>query len=436
MTQTALQRLLKHPHAAVFDTAPAAELAFRLRHTSGAAWSIADRMLTATAGALTVTHDLRQFTVGGLADQLVADGFDVEALSPRFATLSAVVLVEGAGDQNQSNGDHITGFTSLLWVLLSGYADEVLWAREQVRQALRQMVIGTADGEWLDFWSALYGVPRLPGEADAALRVRIPREAFRARNNARAIELAIRDATGFDVRIEEPWREIFTLDSSELSGSAKFQDGDRIGHHLIQPVARSTVDWDAVGAVIERNRAAGVVSLPPLINRTSAVDASSGHGARLGVLRFRSAASPVAGGQMLDDSLVLSDGTGIILNHAFRFDIREYRRVLAHVIVPSQAWVGELWGDESWDGFQYVVRDARHVRDYRTHYAVVEYLQTWGRPSDWGADDTWASVGPLVLGDVARLVLQDEVLITEDGETITDESGDPLLAVIEVGFVS
>ena len=81
----------------------------------------------------------------GLAAQLVTDGFTVESLSSQFLGLSAVVLVEGSGDQGQSNGDHITGFTSLLWVLLSGYADEVLGAREQVRQALLQMVIGTAE---------------------------------------------------------------------------------------------------------------------------------------------------------------------------------------------------------------------------------------------------------------------------------------------------
>lgn len=430
MTQTALQRLLKYPHAAVFDVAPASELAFRLRHVDGASWVIADRVLTATAGALVVSHDLRQYTVGGLATALITDGFTIESLSAKFSGLSAVVLVEGLGDEAQSNGDHIMGFTSLLWVLLSGYADEVLGAKEQVRQALLQMVIGTADGEWLDLWATLYGVPRLQGETDAALRVRIPREAFRARNNARAIELAIRDATGFDVRIDEPWREIFQLDNSELSGSAKFQDGQRVGHHLIQPVARATVDWGAVTPVINRNRAAGVISLPPLIFHTSAVNASAGHVARMGVLRQRSGVVLMDGGPTLDNTLYLSDGDGIVLNHPVLFNVREVRRGLSHIVVPSQGWVAESWGGETWAGFQYIVRAALHVRDYRTHYSLVEYQQSWARPSTWSGIETWAAIGPAVRSEVTRLLTPEELLLTEGAEYLTTETDELLAALV------
>ena len=298
--------------------------------------------------------------------------------------------------------------------------------QEQVRQALLQMVIGTADGEWLDLWAALYGVPRLPGESDAALRIRIPREAFRARNNARAIELAILDATGFDVRIEEPWREIFQLDNSELSGSAKFQDGQRVGHHLIQPVARSTVDWGAVSAVIERNRAAGVISLPPLIFHTSGVDGSAGHVARMGVLRQRSATVIMDGGQTLDNTLVLSDDLGIVLNHPALFDVREFRRVAAHVVVPSQSWVGVTWGIETWQSLQYIVHGSLHVRDYRTHYAQVEYQQSWERPSAWSNIEAWAAIGPAVRSEFTRLLMPDELLLTEDGENLLTEDGETL----------
>jgi hypothetical protein len=430
MTQTALQRLLKYPHSAVFDLSPASELAFRLQHPSGASWVIADRVLTATAGALTVTHDLRQYTVGGLAAALVTDGFTVESLSSKFSGMSAVVLVEGSGNQSLSNGDHITGFTSILWVLLSGYANEVLAADEQVRQALLQMVIGTAEGEWLDLWAALYGVPRLPLEPDAALRARIPLEAFRARNNARAIELAIRDATGFDVRIEEPWREIFQLDNSELSGSAKFQDGQRVGHHLIQPVARSTVNWTAVNTVIERNRAAGVISLPPLITHTSLVDGAAGHVTRLGVLRQRSVAVLLDGGNMLDTNLVLSDGAGIVLNHPALFSVREVRRVASHVVVPSQGWIGVTWGVETWQSLQYIVHAALHVRDYRTHYALVEYQQSWERPSTWSDIEAWAGIGPAVRSEITRLLTPDELLLTEASEYLTTETDEPLSALV------
>lgn len=265
MTRTTLQRLLRYPHSAVFDTSPQAELAFRLRHPDGATWSIAERVFTASAGAIQVTYDLRSLTVGALVTQLSAAGFTVEAASPRFTGLSAVVLVEGSGDQGQSNGDHIMGFTSLLWVLLSGYTDEVIEAREQVRQALLQMVIGTSEGEWLDLWGTLYGVPRHPGETDASLRVRIPDEAFRIRVNGLAIEKTIKSLTGRDVEIREPWKLMFRLDKSALSGADHLHDADFYTPHIIQPVAREAFDWAEVLKIIHRNRAAGVLVRSPLV---------------------------------------------------------------------------------------------------------------------------------------------------------------------------
>lgn len=389
MTQTALQRLLKYPHAAVFDVAPASELAFRLRHASGASWAIADRVLTATAGALVVSHDLRQYTVDGLATALTADGFTIESLSAKFSGMSAVVLVEGLGDQSQSNGDHIMGFTSLLWVLLSGYADELLGAKEQVRHALLQMVIGTADGEWLDLWATLYDVPRLHGETDAALRVRIPREAFRARNNARAIELAIRDATGFDVRIEEPWREIFQLDNSELSGSAKFQDGQRVGHHLIQPMARQYVDWSTILPVIDRNRAAGVLVLPPIVRYTAHLVAADTV-VLSGLLEQNFCHSRYEDRALLDYSDIEEVS---IQNYACR-----YRREILHS--SSSAIPNKIWSDIPWfigDWSSTYVSTSQHQRDYRVYYTSLDYGGDWSGVRTWAtADSSWADFSPAI----------------------------------------
>lgn len=271
---TALQRLLKYPHSAVFDKAPASELVLRVRHADGARWTVADEVMTVTAGALERIYPLAGHTFGSLAAALQADGFDVLLLAPQWAARSALAAVEGSGDQGASNGDHIYAFTSLLWAMLSGYAGETREAGHQVVQALRQMVLTQAEGEWLDLWGKLYNEGRRPGEADETYAPRIPQEAFRIRVNALAIEQAIKDHTGKDVIIEEPWGLMFRLDESALSGSHRFYNGENVGYHLLRPVSRESIDWTDVLAVIERNRAAGVIVLAPEVRMGRWVDAS------------------------------------------------------------------------------------------------------------------------------------------------------------------
>jgi hypothetical protein len=271
---TVFQRLLKYPHAAVFDKGSHAEPVLQVRGDSGLTWSVADEALTIVSGADTFTYDLASLTLGQLSAALTQDGLQVGALSPAFAGLSATVLVEGSGDQAQSNGDRLQAFTNLLWSLYGAYAKESREAGRQVREALKQMVITQAEGEWLDLWGRLYGVGRETDEADPDYAPRIPREAFRIRVNALAIEQAIKDATGKDVEIEEPWGDMFRLDVSALSGTSRFYDGTNTGFHLIRPVSRTSIDWDDVLAVIERNRAAGVLVLPPEVRISSLVDAT------------------------------------------------------------------------------------------------------------------------------------------------------------------
>lgn len=255
---TVLQRLLKYPHSAVFDVDPGESLALRVRHPDGARWSIADEVLTVAAGAVSRTYQLADKTVSQLAAALVADGFEVPQLSSEWSERSALVLAEGSGDQGASNGDHISAFTSILWALLSGYSGELRMAAHQIVQALRQMVLHQAEMEWLDLWGTLYGVPRKDGEMDAAYAPRIVREVLRLRVNAHGIEQAILDETGADVRIEEPWKDLFILDHSTLSGPHRLYDGVQYGYHLIRPVAREPADPLLVLPVIHRNRPAGV----------------------------------------------------------------------------------------------------------------------------------------------------------------------------------
>lgn len=314
MTATTLERLVKYPHAAVFDKAPGAELAFRLRHPEGSSWRIADGSLSVTVGDVTWDYDLGQHTVASLAHTLEADGFEVLAVSSEFASRGAAVLIEGAGDQSKSNGDHVYAHTSILWTLMGGYAGEIREAEHQVHEALRQMVITQAEGEWLDLWGMLYAVDRLAGESDADYAKRIPSEAFRIRVNGLAIEKAVKELTGKDVELREPWREMFTLDESSLSGSHRFPDEKYYGYFLIQPIAREAFDWTDVLEVIHRNRAAGIEVYPPAIEFSAKhLVASDEYDVHVGREDTRPSVAYISGENPLG-VMRLSDND-IVLNH-------------------------------------------------------------------------------------------------------------------------
>lgn len=384
---TMLQRLLKYPHAAVFDKAPHETRVLRLGafaddaywhvddklfgdYEGDIGWAIVDKTLTLTNGHDSWPFDLTDVTVQQLVDQIRAAGFPIEFDAPEFAGVPASVLLR---EQGKTDLDPIKAFTSLLWGLFSGYAGELDIASQQVREALRQMVIGTAEAEWLDLWGALYAVPRLPGELDAAYAARIPREAFRLRVNARGIEQAILDATGHDVRIEEPWREIFTLDQSSLSGGDKLYDGVNVGYHLIRPETRDFVDWSAVHAVIDRNRAAGVLVLQSRTERGFFVD-GTGAVVTSGTVHH-SRSDVINEDRALLDYMMIEDLS--ILNHAAR-------RIRINLRTPSQVVV-------DFTGFDVAFEHARTFRSYyiRTFYEGQYWLPhvTWANADDgWSAD--------------------------------------------------
>ncbi|MBB3017723.1 hypothetical protein FHR70_000763 [Microvirga lupini] len=258
-----LQKLLRHPHSAVFDKQPDAVRAFRLRHPDGASWSVSNDVLIAAHPSRSFTYDLSTYTIGSLILRLKADGFAVTEMSSYLFGLSARVLITGSGSQSVSNGDQLMGFRSLLWSIYSAFTPELREARRQVGEALKQMIIPTAEGEWLDYWGSLYGVPRDDGEPDSRYQGRIPAEAFRLRVNKYAIEKAVLELTGKKVVIRETWENMFRLDVSRLSGSDHLVDDARWRYGYIQPVANELFDWGEVLRVIDRNRAAGVIILPP-----------------------------------------------------------------------------------------------------------------------------------------------------------------------------
>jgi hypothetical protein len=201
------QKLLNYLNR-VFDKDPVQFLALRLSYDGVMTWGVSDAVLTTavtggTGQALQV--DLADHTISSLATFLAAQpGYTVLYVdSSELAQLSARVLLDGGADIATSNGDHLYGYTSVLWAYLEAVANELTIARQQIAQALRQMNTRTAEGIWLDELGGYYGVPRLAGELDGSYGPRIIAEVLRPRQNNVAIEEAIRVFTGQDTTVTD-----------------------------------------------------------------------------------------------------------------------------------------------------------------------------------------------------------------------------------------
>lgn len=184
----------------VFDKGPGAVLALRLRYDGAMRWSVADGVLsTAVVGGsgVALSIQLSGLTVAALAAQLASQpGYAVPYVDAATVVhFSALSLIDGSGDQDQSNGDHLVSYTSVLWAYLEGQAQELTTAGAAIREALVQMSATSASGEWVDEHGTYYQVVRSQGEADAAYAARMIAEVGRARGNNIAVAEAVRAAT-------------------------------------------------------------------------------------------------------------------------------------------------------------------------------------------------------------------------------------------------
>lgn len=298
-------RLIKYPHRKVFDVSAQQVFAFLLEHEGLVRWSVADYMFTAVLnndglllfldigdgsvlstdgdtllsigsgntitvgevspnddGTVSVSYSLRTRTIQQLVDDLTTDGFTVTTGDDSsLYSLMAYVLVDGIGQPSYP----IVAFTSLLWVALAALSSELDTAKTQILNAIAQMNINNATDEWLDLWGGLLASLRASNEADSVYKDRIKRDAFRKRLNKYAIELAILEETGKTVEIEEMFIYLFRLDNSRLSSSSRFGNGSTVGAFIIRPVSSISIDWTDVLAVIDKNKAAGIIILPPIV---------------------------------------------------------------------------------------------------------------------------------------------------------------------------
>jgi len=184
-----------------FDKDPEDFLALRLRYDGGMTWEIADCVLTTSVAGGTganISVDLKQYTITQLAAFLATlPGYSVVFVDPTDnATRSARCLLDGTGDIDKSNGDHLRGYTSDLFAYLDAQASELTTARVQIVEMIEQMSTRTADGEWLDELGSYYAVPRAQGEPDSQYGPRIIASVLMPRGNNIAIAVAIEQITG------------------------------------------------------------------------------------------------------------------------------------------------------------------------------------------------------------------------------------------------
>lgn len=216
-------KLLSYLHR-VFDKDPASFLGLRVTCDSGAmTWTIADMTLTLTpvgGYAQPLTIDLNAYTVATLAQFI---GFQRGYLVPYRDTstslsgLSALVLMDGAGDVSLSNGDHIYGFTSLLWAYVNTAANEVGAAQTQIENMLLQMSTTTARDEYLDLLGTYYDVPRPDGQLDSGYAPGIIASVLLPSSNNIGMQLALQSRF--------PGTNAIVIDSYLDNGNLLIRDG-------------------------------------------------------------------------------------------------------------------------------------------------------------------------------------------------------------------
>ncbi|ENQ1546131.1 hypothetical protein ACEOHC_003943 [Salmonella enterica] len=261
MIKTMLERLLGHLHRAVFDTTADEVVAFRLDGPAGSSWVAKDENFDITfADGSGVHFDLNNYAMYQFIPALTAAGMTVTDINPDTRNFSGITMLELSGTAGSSQP--VTLYKDILHAVFGAYSREMRQAKTAVMDGIDQLYIPKADDGFLDTWGQMFGVPR-GSQTDTDYRNYIPAETFRLRVNGYAIEQAVKDQTGYEITLEEPWQNIFRLDESRLSGSDKFYNMGDVGYFIVQPVTYTGADWDVVMPIIKRNLAAGVVVLDP-----------------------------------------------------------------------------------------------------------------------------------------------------------------------------
>lgn len=194
-----VEKLLGNIHSA-FDKDAHSFVAFRARHVSDEFyWVVEENVLTGYVGSEQIfSFNLIGRSIWDLVNLIgSANGMRVVYAADRNDLgISAATLVDGTYRQRESNGDNFRAYTSLLWAYLHAIAVELGIAKQSIQSMGDQLVVKTAEGEWLDEWGDYFGVTREADESDQDYGTRIIVEVIRPRGNNKAIEQALLDYFG------------------------------------------------------------------------------------------------------------------------------------------------------------------------------------------------------------------------------------------------
>lgn len=290
MNSATTARLLGYLHR-VFDKDPDAYLALRIRYVKDFTWTISDGVLTLEyyprplladgrwkANGVQIadgvddfstsvtTIDLSAYTLDGLAEHVAAlPGFSIEYQATEGGHLSALTLLDGAGNQGASNGDHLYAYTSLLWAYVSSLSEEIGQAAEAIAEMVKQMSLRTAEGFWLDELGSYYKVPRMVGELDRLYGSRIVAETLRPKGNNVAIAQSIKDVTGMDATVSDA--ALLPVQANKFDGTWMF-DGSRkfAGHdpHARHGLFDVLMQYDLLG---DSTEVANLAAISEIVNR-------------------------------------------------------------------------------------------------------------------------------------------------------------------------
>lgn len=249
--------VLRYLHS-VFDTDPQAVWGMRIAADTAFAWDVDALTLTLD----NVTIPLGRFkTLDMVADDIRRAGYAVQ-VNPAVAHRTSAGLVDGAGNGTLAE---LSLQDSVLWSMSLPGALAQMQAQGAMVEAVDQLNFMHADGGWLDLWGRYFDVPRQDGQTDAVYADFIKREILRTRANGLSIQVAVKDWTGHDIIIREPWRELWVWDKSRWDGGdSVWQDGNEFTFGTIEPRGPvNAADWAEIVPVIQRNRAMGCYLLPP-----------------------------------------------------------------------------------------------------------------------------------------------------------------------------
>ena len=242
-----------------FDKSPDTFVAWQISHPDGLTWTVTanNRLIVSTGGQDASEYALIGKSLAELGDLLNQNkAIQTLYIHPEASLASAATLTPASGTTPDDRAASLYAYRSPLRAHIATLATALDAAEADGATALDQLILTDARAHWADFWGKYFGVPRAAGEADAAYTQRIVDEAFRARNNNRAIENNVRRYTGYTVDIKEPWRQMWTLGRSRLDRFDDALPGLYYRYHVLHPIAREVVDWDEALPVIDADRPA------------------------------------------------------------------------------------------------------------------------------------------------------------------------------------